>query len=55
MFFKIIVFIGLYFLIKNMLKSAFVEKPQNSSPKVKKQSSQKGDIIDAEFKVIKEE
>ena len=38
-----------------MLKSAFVDNSSNAAPKVKKQSSPKGDIIDAEFKVIKEE
>lgn len=56
MIFKILVFIGLYFLIKNMLKSAFVESSNSASGhKVNKQTSPKGDVIDAEFKVIKEE
>jgi hypothetical protein len=59
MIFKILVFIGLYFLIKNMLKSAFVSAhagttQQNTTTKTTA-NSQKSDIIDAEFKVIKEE
>lgn len=59
MIFKILVFIGLYFLIKNILKSAFLSpdpaaSQQNQTTKASA-SSQNSDIIDAEFKVIKEE
>lgn len=59
MIFKILVFIGLYFLIKNIIKSAFVSADagstqQNTTTKATA-NSQKSDIIDAEFKVIKEE
>lgn len=59
MIFKILVFIGLYFLIKNILKSAFVSadagSPQQNTTTKATANSQKSDIIDAEFKVIKEE
>ena len=51
MIFKIIVFIGLYFLIKNMLKSAFAPTGPSVDQTVKK--SPDGDIIEAEFREIK--
>lgn len=57
MIFKILVFIGLYFLIKNMLKSAFMPASENQQTVDKSNSNHasQSDIIDAEFKVIKEE
>lgn len=57
MIFKILVFVGLYFFIKNILKSVFVANgPQVNNPQAKAHTqSRQDDVIDAEFKVIKEE
>jgi hypothetical protein len=54
MFLKIIAFISLYFIIKHLLKGLMSEAPTVTKTS-NKTDLKKHDIIDAEYKIIKEE
>lgn len=51
MIFKILVFIGLYFLIKSILKSTFAPTGPSVDQTIKKTPD--SDIIEAEYREIK--
>lgn len=52
MIFKILVFIGLYFLIKNIVFTTFASGEKKN---IRSKTDPNNDVIDAEYTIVKED